>query len=120
MKTIIAGSRDITDYNIILAAVLGFDKNITEVVSGGARGADALGEEWADNNRIPIKRFPADWARYGKSAGPRRNEQMARYADALIACWDGESKGTKSMINLAREAGLMVYVHPIPKQRSRP
>jgi hypothetical protein len=59
------------------------------------------------------KRFPADWDRFGRSAGPKRNKQMAEYGDALIAVWDGESRGTKTMIEFARERGLQVYIHRI-------
>jgi glycerophosphoryl diester phosphodiesterase len=71
---------------------------------------DTLGEQWAKGKMIPIKRFPADWRTYGKQAGPRRNEDMARYADQLIAVWDGVSPGTRNMIWRARRYGLTVFV----------
>jgi len=110
MKTIIAGSRGITNLFVVEKAVelSGFD--ITEVVSGTARGVDQLGEEWAAMRLVPIKRFPANWNLYGKSAGHRRNKQMAEYAEALIAVWDGVSPGTKNMIDTAKELGLKVHV----------
>ena len=117
MKTIIAGSRSINDIEIIRSAVKISGFNITEVVSGTARGVDRLGEVYADKEDIVIKRFPADWDRYGRGAGYRRNAQMAEYGDALIAIWDGESRGTASMIRLARGKGLRVYVHVV-KQMS--
>ena len=87
--------------------------DITEVVSGGARGADLLGERWAKDHGIPVKRFPAKWNRqpdgsYDKGAGFKRNEEMARYADALIAMPGGN--GTADMIRRARNHGLKVYV----------
>jgi hypothetical protein len=101
MKTIIAGCRDFTDYNLLEAKVDYYRKDhaITEVVCGGATGADALGENYAIQNGIPVKGFPADWNKHGKAAGPIRNRQMAEYADVLIAVWDGKSRGTKNMID---------------------
>ncbi len=83
---------------------------ITEVVSGTARGADLAGETWAIMDDVPIKRFPADWDTYGKRAGYLRNEQMAEYADALVAVWDGVSRGTNHMIEAAKVAGLKVSI----------
>jgi hypothetical protein len=71
-----------------------------EVVSGCARGADQLGERWADERGYPVKRFPADWHKHGKRAGYLRNEEMAGYATHLVAFWDGRSRGTKHMIDL--------------------
>lgn len=110
MKTIIAGSRTIEDYNTVLDAVKQSGFTITEVVSGTARGVDRLGERYGREQGIPIKRFPADWDTYGKRAGYLRNETMVRFADALIAIWDGISKGTSHTINLAKEKGLKVYI----------
>lgn len=84
---------------------------ITEVVSGTCKGVDQLGEEWAERKGIPVKKFPADWSKHGRRAGPLRNREMAKYADALIAIWDGKSRGTRSMIDEALREGLEVYVH---------
>lgn len=111
MKVIIAGSRGITDPALIKEAVRLSQFKITEVVSGAARGVDTLGEGWASVNRLPVKQFPANWNLYGKAAGHIRNNEMASYADALIAIWDGESRGTKHMIYTAKNKGLLVYVH---------
>jgi hypothetical protein len=113
MKTIIAGSREITDINDVLQAIAwakeeGF--TISEVISGTARGVDKLGEEYARRNNLPVIRFPANWDKYGKSAGYRRNATMANFAQALIAVWDGKSRGTMHMIDLARAKGLRVFV----------
>lgn len=110
MKVIIAGGRDVTDYSAVVSAIKASLFTITEVVSGKARGADRLGELWAEANGIPIKPFPADWNQYGRGAGHIRNEQMAEYADALIAIWDGQSRGTKNMIERADKHGLQVFV----------
>jgi predicted Rossmann fold nucleotide-binding protein DprA/Smf involved in DNA uptake len=108
MKTIVAGTRTFNDYELLKDMLARFD--ITEVVSGGARGADALGERWAKERGLPLHRFPADWNRYGKAAGPRRNRLMAENAQALVAFWDGESRGTKHMIDVATELGLEVVI----------
>ncbi|MEO5581136.1 MAG: SLOG family protein [Saprospiraceae bacterium] len=80
------------------------------MVSGTARGTDMLGERYADEKGIPKKQFPADWPKYGKSAGYKRNTEMAKYADSLIAFWDGKSRGTKHMIDLAKQYNLKVRV----------
>lgn len=106
MKTIIAGSREITDLQSVVDAIEASKIEITEVVCGGARGVDTLGKQWAEQHNIPVTTFPADWDRYGRSAGYRRNQQMGEYADALIAVWDGHSRGTKHMIDIALRLGL--------------
>lgn len=73
--------------------------SIIEVVSGDARGIDQFGIDWAVDNWIPYKTFPANWDKYGKSAGAIRNREMAEYADILFAFWDMKSPGTKHMIS---------------------
>lgn len=113
MKTIIAGSRNITDIRHVFSAARNCGWEITSVVSGCARGVDSLGEIWALRNNITVYPFPAEWGKYGKSAGYRRNHEMANNAEALIAIWDGVSMGTKHMIELAQELGLRVYVHRV-------
>jgi hypothetical protein len=110
MRVIIAGSRSMTNAEQVAAAIAQSGFVICEVISGGARGVDTLGEAWARTNLIPVRRFPADWRRYGKSAGFRRNEAMAHVADALIAVWDGSSPGTGHMIATARQRGLRLFV----------
>lgn len=125
-KVIIAGCRDYEDYNTVKAYADRMLSNITDeiqIVSGGASGADALGERYAKEKGYSIKRFPADWNKYGRSAGPKRNRQMAQYADALIAFWDGVSRGTKNMIDEANAGGLLVRVKrfqafPHPMERT--
>jgi hypothetical protein len=112
MKVIIAGGRGFNDYETLK----GFCDNAlsnqeeVEIVSGTANGADKLGERYAHENGYTIKMFPADWDKYGKSAGYKRNAQMAEYADALIAFWDTKSKGTKHMIDLAKRANLKIKI----------
>jgi hypothetical protein len=103
MRTIIAGSRDIDDKKLLESAIAESKFNITIVVCGEARGIDWLGKEWAINHDIPVHSFPANWSLHGKSAGFIRNTEMAENADALIAVWDGESRGTKMMIDHCEE-----------------
>ena len=98
MKVIIAGTRDVTDYKLVVDTITRSGYNITEVVSGCATGVDRLGEQWARANDINVKEMPANWTLYGKSAGPRRNKDMAEYADAAVIIWDGKSAGTRNMI----------------------
>lgn len=111
MKTIIAGSREITDYAVLLQAIKGCPFPITSVVSGCARGVDTLGEQYAQENNLKLYKFPADWSTYGKRAGYIRNAEMADNAEALLAVWDGNSRGTKHMINTAIQKGLEVHVY---------
>ena len=126
MRVIIAGSRGLypklkTIDEIVKAS--GFD--VTEVVSGGARGVDTAGENWASFVYAGVKAFLADWkdlshpdavigygsyGAYDKMAGHRRNKKMAEYADALIAIWDGKSSGTKNMISQMKRLGKKVFV----------
>lgn len=110
MRVIIAGSRNIHDYKLVEQAVAEAGFTIDEIVSGGAYGVDALGEHYAFANNIKLKIFPAAWDAYGKAAGYRRNYEMAEYADALIAVWNGESRGTEHMIHIARAENLKTYI----------
>jgi hypothetical protein len=100
MKTIVAGSRLFNDMGIlhhVLHDIVPWD--ITVVISGRAQGADMLGEQWAEFNNVPLIRFPADWDKFGKAAGPIRNKEMADHGDALVAFLDVKgSTGTANMI----------------------
>lgn len=112
MKLIVAGSRDFNDYQLLKIKV---DKArsmypIDTIISGTARGADSLGIKYAHEHGLKVERYPAEWKKYGKSAGYKRNVQMAEVADALLAFWDGNSRGTKHMINIARDKNLIVMV----------
>lgn len=103
VKLIIAGGRDFEDYEEVERAFFFFfdwalPPAYIEIVSGGARGADALGERLAKSINMGVRRFPADWDKHGKGAGHVRNAEMADYADALLAFWDGKSRGTANMI----------------------
>ncbi len=137
MRIIIAGGREFNDYDLLvynvstiitrlagqnvekkftstgIEYVTPVDKNY-EIVCGKARGADTLGEKFGKEYGFKIKYFPADWDNLGKRAGYVRNADMAIYAKedngVLIAFWDGQSKGTKHMIDLANKYGLKVFV----------
>lgn len=118
MKVIVAGSRDFNNYALLnykLSTILSNQIDV-EIVSGTANGADWLGEKYAEANNLKLTLFPADWDKYGKRAGYLRNKQMAEYADALVCFWDGKSKGSKLMIELATELGLKVRVVRYGKQ----
>jgi hypothetical protein len=111
-KVIIAGGRDFYDYNFLKEKVdniLSSIKDEIEIVSGAAKGADALGERYAKERGYKLKLFPAQWS-IGKAAGPLRNEEMAKYADACICFWDGSSRGTSNMIDNAKKHNLKLRV----------
>ena len=108
-KLVVAGCRDFHDYSVASSEIHKHIQTLDAeysviIVSGCAEGADKLGERYAAEHNLPIERFPAEWDTYGKYAGPRRNAQMARVADAVLVFWDGESKGTKNMIENAKKA----------------
>lgn len=110
MKVIIAGSRGITEYAEIEYAMHDSGFDATEIVSGGARGVDTLGEQWAKEYNILLTVMKADWEVDGRRAGMLRNISMAKYADALVALWDGNSNGTAHMITEAVKQRLKVFV----------
>ncbi len=111
MKIVIAGCRDYDDYvqaEPLLAEALrelAPDGDIT-VISGGCRGADAIGERYAHEHGYAVERYPAEWKKYGSAAGPIRNAQMADAADAVVCFWDGRSRGTKNMLERAARKGI--------------
>ena len=109
-----AGSRTFDNYTLLgkIVKQVITRENITNpiIISGGARGADELGERFAHDSNLHCRVFPAQWDKYGKSAGYRRNVEMANISHLCIAFWDGASKGTQHMINICREKGIKVYV----------
>lgn len=107
MKIIIAGGRDYHLNENDFSKLDQLKDTISEVVSGCARGVDTAGEMWAKKNNIPVKKFPADWEKFGKSAGYRRNQQMAEYADAVVLFPGG--KGTGHMYDIAKRMELVIY-----------
>ena len=122
LRVIIAGSRDFNDYELLKKSAIEIITkktmlpDLTRIISGGARGADTLGERFANEMGLEISRFIPDWDGLGKRAGYVRNAEMAKFAvednndGMLIAFWDGQSRGTKHMIDLAKRYGLEVHV----------
>lgn len=112
IRLIIAGGRDFNDYDFLFKYYVEWDLELDdmefleEIVSGGCKGADKLGERLAHEADVTIKRFPADWNKHGKAAGPIRNEEMAKYATHALIFWDGKSRGTKNMIDLCEKYKL--------------
>lgn len=110
-RLVIAGSRDFNDYTLLSKAV---DKHLGDkvdnakiiIISGTAPGADQLGERYAKERGYKLECYPADWGHYGKAAGPVRNMNMANVADDVIVFWDGESSGTKNMIETAKAKSI--------------
>ena len=115
-KIIVAGGREFTDYDKAKRHILelideGFITWDDELVCGMARGADRVGMDvWIHVLRNKVHEFPADWNKHGRAAGPIRNAEMGQFADKLIAFWNGESKGTKHMIDYMEKLGKPVKV----------
>ena len=125
---VIAGSRSITDYfpfekemdfimDVMFQGRIGTGVPVREehevinpvIISGTARGPDQLGEKWAGLRGFPVLRMPADWSKHGKKAGYIRNQKMVRTADAVVVFWDGESRGTRHTMNIAKEMDKPLY-----------
>lgn len=113
-RVIIEGCRDFDDYELLKEKCDDFlqdeKKEDVVIISGHASGADALGERYAQERGFQLETFPADWKALGRAAGPIRNARMASAANALIAFWDGKSRGTKNMIETAKNHNLKVVV----------
>jgi len=114
MKTIIAGSRNFDNYDLLRKVMSGPVNEAgispTRIVSDMVFGAETLGERYASDMELPIDPFPADWSKHGRSAGYIRNAEMAEYADALVAFWDMQSKGTENMIKQAKKHNLKIFI----------
>lgn len=131
LRIIIAGCRGFQDYNLLSREVLRIvtdkvnamgqgklPRELITIISGNAKGADRLGEVFAKTMKLPLEVYPAEWDKYEKAAGPIRNQRMAEeacknrenYDPMLIAFWDGKSKGTKNMIQIAEEMKMDVHV----------
>lgn len=112
-RMIVAGSRDFSDYDYLAKMLDGLSAHIADTITilcGECRGADRLGKRYAIEHGYDVASYPADWKKYGKSAGYIRNREMAKNADSLVAFWNGVSRGTKHMIDLATEYGLEITV----------
>lgn len=112
MRLAVIGSRTFTDYKKLEEVLDGYAllNPITEIISGGAKGVDKLAEQYSKARAIPIKVYPAEWDKYGRSAGYRRNTLIVNNCDQVIAFWDGISKGTLHSITLAEKIGKEITV----------
>lgn len=134
LRIIVAGSRQYNNYEEAERKIFEFFRVFNECnkgksfsgikfISGTARGADSLGERFAEENGYELVRFPADWDKFGKRAGVLRNAEMAKYASVdghkgvLIVFWDGKSRGTEHMINIAKRYGLEIYYNHIEEDK---
>lgn len=114
MKIVIAGTRTFSDYKLMDEEIKKFlienEVSNPEIVSGMSRGADKLGFRWAEQNGFQTKKFPADWNKYGRAAGPIRNKEMLNYGDSVLVFWDGKSVGTKHMIDITYKSKKKIKV----------
>lgn len=115
MKIIVAGCRNYNNYDEAKKFIDGciddmVDKKEIVILSGGAKGADALGERYAKEKNYKLECYPAEWSIYGKCAGPKRNQDMAKACDVAICFWDNKSRGTKSLIHYVKKYEKMVFL----------
>lgn len=104
----VVGGRNFNDYQL-LTEVLS-NHQISKIISGGARGADSLGERYAKENGIEVEIYRPDWDKYGKSAGFLRNTTIVENSEIIIAFWDGKSHGTQDTINKCKKSGKEVII----------
>lgn len=113
-KLIVAGGRDFSNTELFLKTMQQVEQELAEysvsLVSGMAKGADKMGWQFARDQGITCHEFPADWDKYGKAAGFRRNQEMADFSDGLVAFWDGKSHGTKHMIETMKAQNKWIMV----------
>ena len=110
MKLLIVGSRSIKNFDLSPYV----SKDVDTVISGGANGVDTLAEEYADKNRLTKLIMRPAYARYGKGAPLKRNEEMVKLADSVLVIWDGKSRGTKYTAEFAKKEGKPVTVVEVP------
>ncbi len=119
MRIIIAGGRTFDNIDQMMLVMDTFIEEREEqlsdgqkitIISGTAHGADSLGERYAELRGYDVEQYPAQWIVYGRSAGYKRNEQMGNVATHCVVFWDGESRGSKHMIDIANQLGLSPYV----------
>ena len=110
LKIGVIGSRGFNDYKLVCDTLNPYKEKLYQIVSGGARGADSLGEKWANENHVKTLIHLPDWDLHGKAAGFIRNELIVDDSDLIIAFWDGLSRGTEHSINLAKKKGKEVKI----------
>ena len=116
-KIVVAGCRSYKDYRqakeFISTCLSEYADDTIFILSGGCFGADKFGEMYAAENGFSVEIYSADWERYGRAAGPKRNREMAKDCDEIICFWDGKSRGTKSLIEYGRKFGKKVIIKNI-------
>lgn len=117
MRVLIGGSRSITDRAALEFAIAGSGVTVSEVITGNSTGADGLASQWATDHGIPLTVVPLDWAKHGGRAEMVRNEQAALMAESCIMVWDGFSRGTAHMIDVAKRLGLDLFIYECNPQR---
>ena len=112
LKVIVAGGRDFTEYSLLSDKLdnLFSKRDDVVIVSGMARSADSMAVKYANEKKIRVSEFPAEWSKYGNRSGFRRNVEMARFADACVVFWDGKSVGTSHMIDTAKRMNLKLRI----------
>ena len=112
LKVVVAGGRDFKDYTLLEEKLnkLFSQRNDVVIVSEMAKGIDSLTVKYAEEHKLRVSEFPAEWQKYGNSSGFRRNIEMARFADACVCFWNGKSVGTKHMIDTAKRLNLNLRV----------
>ena len=118
MRVIVAGSRFFDNYEFISRSLglLLKDKGVTQLICGMAKGVDLCGKRYAEEKGLIVCEFPADWAKYGKSAGAIRNKQMADHGSLLILFWNGKSAGSKNMLETMKRMKKEIIEVIIPKE----
>ena len=110
MKVGIIGSRGFNNYELVDEVMNEHIDEVEVIVSGGAKGADTIGEFWAKQNNKNLLIFKPEWGKFGKRAGFIRNQDIVKNSDLVLAFWDGQSKGTKNSIDLCEKFGIPVKV----------
>ena len=116
MKVAVIGSRTFNDQALLYSALEKIDSPEL-IVSGGAKGADQLAEQYAREKNIPIKVFLPDYAKYGRAAPTIRNKSIVQEADIVIAFWDGHSRGTQHSLKIAKEQNKEIRIVKFEEQK---
>ena len=117
MRITIGGCRDYNNYEVFSEFVSECISKINSenivILSGHCSGVDEMAEKYAKEKGYELEIYPADWKKYGKAAGPKRNKEMVRNSNAVIAFWDGKSRGTKNLIDLAKKKDIQIKIYNI-------
>jgi predicted Rossmann fold nucleotide-binding protein DprA/Smf involved in DNA uptake len=109
-KVVVAGGRTYTNTGMVFICLEKIVQKGDVIISGHAKGVDMMGELYAQKNNLACEIYPAEWDKYGRSAGPRRNEQMAQVADKVVVFWDFKSRGTKNMVEMAKKYKKELFI----------